>query len=86
VWAIGTGKAATPGMANDAIGAIRTEVASQCGAQQAATARILYGGSVDATNIAQLMAQVEIDGALVGGASLNLDKFSSIVLQAAAQV
>jgi len=86
VWAIGTGKAATPEMANNTIGAIRTEMASQCGTQLAATARILYGGSVDAANITELMAQVEIDGALVGGASLHLDKFSSIILQAAAQI
>ena len=85
VWAIGTGKAATPEMANDTIGAIRVELASKCGANEASTARVLYGGSVDANNIAELMAQGEIDGALVGGASLNLDKFSAIILQAAAQ-
>ena|SRR5581483_6092268 len=83
VWAIGTGKAATAEMANEAIGAIRREVAAVYGEAKAQVVRILYGGSVDAANAPELMAQPEIDGGLVGGASLNAEKLSQIIRETA---
>jgi triosephosphate isomerase len=79
VWAIGTGKTATPDMAADAHRYIRGLVASKYGAERAAQTRILYGGSVKPDNVKGLMAQPEIDGALVGGASLDPSGFASIV-------
>ncbi|HEX9258100.1 MAG TPA: triose-phosphate isomerase [Acidimicrobiales bacterium] len=79
IWAIGTGRTATSADAQAVIGAIRAEVAAQHGAAAAAAARIQYGGSVKAANIAELMAQPDIDGALVGGASLDPDEFARIV-------
>jgi triosephosphate isomerase (TIM) len=79
VWAIGTGKTATPEMAADAHKTIRALVAAKFGAEAAAAARILYGGSVKPDNVTSLMAQEEIDGALVGGASLDPASFSKIV-------
>jgi triosephosphate isomerase len=79
VWAIGTGKTATPEMAEDAHKIIRAEVAKQLGAEIAAGMRILYGGSVKPDNVTALMAQEDIDGALVGGASLKADSFEKIV-------
>jgi len=79
VWAIGTGKTATPEMAADAHRIIRTEVTKILGAQVAAKMRILYGGSVKPDNATALLTQVEIDGALVGGASLKPDSFTAIV-------
>jgi len=79
VWAIGTGRTATPEIAADAHRIIRTEVAKLFGADVAAAMRILYGGSVKPDNITNLMAQEEIDGALVGGASLKPDSFTAIV-------
>lgn len=79
IWAIGTGVVATPDDAQVVIGAIRTEVGRLHGAAAAAAIRIQYGGSVKPTNIAELMAQPDIDGALVGGASLEADEFSRIV-------
>jgi triosephosphate isomerase len=79
VWAIGTGKTATPEMAEDAHKIIRTDVAKLLGAQIAAGMRILYGGSVKPDNVTALMAQEDIDGALVGGASLKADSFEKIV-------
>ena len=79
VWAIGTGKAATPEDANDTIGFIRKTLASMTSDDVAGRIRIQYGGSVSAGNIAQLMAQPEIDGALVGGASLEAKSFAMIV-------
>jgi len=82
VWAIGTGKSATPEQANATIGFIRKLVAHHLGADAAEGVRILYGGSVTADNIAGLMQQPEIDGALVGGASLKADDFVSITKQA----
>jgi len=78
VWAIGTGRAATGAIANEAIGFIRSHLATVAGAEAAQTARILYGGSVTATNIAEFMREPEIDGALVGGASLRADEFTTI--------
>ena len=83
VWAIGTGRSATGAQANDTIGFIRQLVSYQHGSDIADRLRILYGGSVTADNITELMRQPEIDGALVGGASLKADDFTSIVKQTA---
>ncbi len=79
VWAIGTGKTATPQMAADAHAIIRGEAAKAFGEQFASTLRILYGGSVKPDNAHALMSEEEIDGALVGGASLDPKSFSAIV-------
>ena len=79
VWAIGTGRTATPEMAAEAHRFLRQLAASSFTPERAAGLRILYGGSVKPDNIKGLMAQVEIDGALVGGASLNPEAFASIV-------
>jgi triosephosphate isomerase len=79
MWAIGTGKTATPQLAADAHILIRGEVAKAFGEDLAANLRILYGGSVKPENITALMAEEEIDGALVGGASLNPKSFAAIV-------
>ena len=79
VWAIGTGKTATPEMAADAHRIIRSEVARLLGAEIAANMRILYGGSVKPDNATSLLSQEDIDGALVGGASLKPDSFAAIV-------
>ena len=79
VWAIGTGKTATPEMAGEAHAFLRSLIASKYGAEAAEAARILYGGSVKPDNVKGLMAQADIDGALVGGASLDAAGFSKIV-------
>ena len=79
VWAIGTGKTATPEIAADAHRALRALVSAKFGAEAGAATRILYGGSVKPDNVKGLMAQPEIDGALVGGASLDASSFSAIV-------
>ena len=79
VWAIGTGRTATPEIAADAHRFLRQQAAWSFAPELASGLRILYGGSVKPDNIKGLMAQVEIDGALVGGASLNADSFASIV-------
>jgi triosephosphate isomerase len=79
VWAIGTGKTATPEIAADAHRVIRAYARAACGQKAAISLRILYGGSVKPDNIKGLMAQPEIDGALVGGASLDPISFASIV-------
>jgi triosephosphate isomerase len=79
VWAIGTGKTATPEMAVEAHKIIRAEVAKLLGADIAAAVRILYGGSVKPANAKELIGEEEIDGALVGGASLKPDSFAGIV-------
>jgi triosephosphate isomerase len=79
VWAIGTGRTATPEMAAEAHRFLRAQAAASFTPERAAGLRILYGGSVKPDNIKGLMAQVEIDGALVGGASLNAQAFASIV-------
>ena len=81
IWAIGTGKSATGKQSNETIGLIRRHVAQQYGEKAAQGVRILYGGSVTAGNIVEFMQQTEIDGALVGGASLKADQFVSIVKQ-----
>jgi triosephosphate isomerase len=79
IWAIGTGKAATAEGANATIGVIRAAVGEVAGEVVAANLRIQYGGSVTADNFADFIAQPEIDGALVGGASLRADQFVEIV-------
>ena len=79
IWAIGTGRNATPEDANETIGTIRSMLAGLAGEAAAASIRIQYGGSVKPGNIAAIMAQPEIDGALVGGASLEADDFAQIV-------
>jgi len=79
VWAIGTGKTATPGQAQEVHLCIRTLVAKMYNEGVAQTVRIQYGGSVKPDNSAELMSQPDIDGALVGGASLKADSFSEIV-------
>jgi triosephosphate isomerase len=78
VWAIGTGEVATPEDAQEVCGAIRSRLAERFGAETAQTVRILYGGSVKAANTAGILAGPDIDGALVGGASLDADEFASI--------
>ncbi|HXM12600.1 MAG TPA: triose-phosphate isomerase [Terriglobales bacterium] len=79
VWAIGTGKTATPQMAADAHAIIRAEAAESFGQEFADKLRILYGGSVKPENAQVLMSEEEIDGALVGGASLDPKSFAAIV-------
>lgn len=79
VWAIGTGKTATPEIASEAHGIIRHEVAQLLGRATADAIRILYGGSVKPDNARELCSQPEIDGALVGGASLDPVSFRKIV-------
>jgi len=83
VWAIGTGKAATGAMANEAIALIRSQVAALSDDVRGESLRILYGGSVTPDNIAEFIREPDIDGALVGGACLKADSFASIVEQAA---
>jgi len=79
VWAIGTGKTATPQLAAEAHSLVRTEAAKAFGDRLAESMRILYGGSVKPENAKSLMAEEEIDGALVGGASLDAQSFAAIV-------
>jgi triosephosphate isomerase len=79
VWAIGTGKAATGKQANATISLVRSIIYDKYKSDVADNARILYGGSVTAGNIAEFVAQPEIDGALVGGASLKAKEFTDIV-------
>jgi triosephosphate isomerase (TIM) len=78
VWAIGTGEVATPEDAQEVCGAIRTRVSEAHTGETGTTVRILYGGSVKANNIAAIMEQKDIDGALVGGASLDAGEFARI--------
>jgi triosephosphate isomerase (TIM) len=79
VWAIGTGKTATPEQAQEMHGFIRATLTETHGKETAEKTRILYGGSVKPENIADLMNQTDIDGALVGGASLEAESFAKIV-------
>lgn len=79
IWAIGTGLTATATDAQEVCAAIRTVVRADWGAEAAAAVRIQYGGSVKAGNVAELMAQPDIDGALVGGASIDPDEFARLV-------
>jgi len=83
VWAIGTGKVATPADAEEVCGAIRATLAEKYGAEVASSVRVLYGGSAKANNISDLVACENIDGALVGGASLDGDEFTKLCALAA---
>jgi triosephosphate isomerase len=78
VWAIGTGEVATPDDAQEVCSAIRRRLAELYSAELADSVRLLYGGSVKADNIGPIMAQPDVDGALVGGASLDSDGFTAI--------
>ncbi|HEX2073161.1 MAG TPA: triose-phosphate isomerase [Geodermatophilus sp.] len=78
VWAIGTGEVATPEDAQEVCGALRSRLAERFGPETAGVVRILYGGSVKAANTAGILAGPDIDGALVGGASLDADEFAQI--------
>lgn len=78
VWAIGSGKAATPEQAEQVASALRSVLEDVFGLDVSARTRVLYGGSVKAANIAAFMREPNVDGALVGGASLDIDEFSSI--------
>ncbi len=80
IWAIGTGKAATAQQANDICGGVvRKTVGEMFGAEAAAAIRILYGGSTNEKNIGEIMAQPDIDGALIGGASLKVESYAAMV-------
>ena len=79
VWAIGTGKACSPDRANEVCEAIRNRIGDEFGPAAAESVRIQYGGSVNPGNVKELMAKRHIDGALVGGASLDPDKFAAVV-------
>ena len=84
VWAIGTGVTATPGQAQEAHAFVRTLIREQFGEEVAGATRIQYGGSVKPGNSAELMAQSDIDGALVGGASLDAEIFRDLIANAVA--
>jgi triosephosphate isomerase len=86
VWAIGTGRAATADDAQETIALVRGTIAELVGKSAADAVRIQYGGSVKSSNIEELMAQPDVDGALVGGASLDADQFAAIVRGAARSV
>jgi triosephosphate isomerase len=83
VWAIGTGRVATPKDAQEVCGALRAALADKYGDEVAGVTRILYGGSVKSGNIAELVAEQDIDGALVGGASLDANEFCKLCALAA---
>lgn len=78
VWAIGTGRVATPSDAQEVCGAIRSELAKLASDEVAAGVRVLYGGSVNAKNVGEIVAETDVDGALVGGASLKGDEFAQL--------
>jgi triosephosphate isomerase len=83
VWAIGTGRVATPADAQEVCGALRAQLTEKYGDEIGSVVRVLYGGSVKSGNIAELVAQDDIDGALVGGASLDADEFAKLCAMAA---
>jgi triosephosphate isomerase len=78
VWAIGTGKTATPEDAQEVCAAIREEIEQISSTEIAANMRILYGGSVKSANIVEIMKQADVDGALIGGASLDPEELAKI--------
>ncbi|NLV79682.1 MAG: triose-phosphate isomerase [Rhodococcus sp.] len=78
VWAIGTGKVASAADAQEVCAAVRATLGELAGADVAATVRVLYGGSVNAKNVGELVAQPDVDGGLVGGASLKADEFAQL--------
>ena len=78
IWAIGTGEVATPDDAQEVCAALRAQIKESYGAEAAAAIRILYGGSVKANNVAGIMTKPDVDGALVGGASLVAEEFAAI--------
>jgi triosephosphate isomerase len=82
VWAIGTGRVATPADAQEVCGAIRAALAEKYGQETADGIRILYGGSVKSGNVAEICAQTDVDGALVGGASLDGTEFATLAANA----
>jgi triosephosphate isomerase len=79
VWAIGTGQVASPEQAQEVCAALRAVIAEKLGEDAAARTRVLYGGSVKSANIASFMREPDVDGALVGGASLVVDEFAAII-------
>lgn len=83
IWAIGTGRVATPANAQEVCGALRATLADKYGTEVADEVRLLYGGSVKSSNVADLVAEPDIDGALVGGASLDADEFAKLCALAA---
>jgi triosephosphate isomerase len=83
VWAIGTGKVATAEDAQEVCGALRQSLVDKYGQEVADEVRVLYGGSVKSSNIGDLVGQNDVDGALVGGASLNGDEFTKLSAMAA---
>jgi triosephosphate isomerase len=78
VWAIGTGRVASASDAQEVCGAIREELKELASAEVAAGVRVLYGGSVNAKNVGEIVGQPDVDGALVGGASLKADEFATL--------
>jgi triosephosphate isomerase len=78
VWAIGTGEVATPDDAQEVCSAIRGRISETLGAGAGAAVRVLYGGSVKAANASGIMDKADVDGCLVGGASLQADEFGGI--------
>ena len=79
IWAIGTGRTATPEQAEEVCAAIRATLNAEFGGDVANATRILYGGSMNAGNVKALLAQSDIDGGLVGGASLKADSFRQLI-------
>src|SRR6478609_7667580 len=82
VWAIGTGRVATPADAQEVCGAARAALAEKYGAEISGGIRILYGGSVKSANVSEITAQADVDGALVGGASLDGTEFANLAANA----
>ncbi|MDF2469745.1 MAG: tpiA, partial [Rhodococcus erythropolis] len=78
VWAIGTGRVASAADAQEVCAAVRATVAELADAEVAAGVRVLYGGSVSSKNVGEIVGQTDVDGALVGGASLKADEFATL--------
>jgi triosephosphate isomerase len=83
IWAIGTGKTATPALAQNACAYVRARAATTCGEEAADRLRVLYGGSMKPDNAGELLAEPDIDGGLVGGASLDVHSFAGIIAASA---